>query len=398
MTVGQHPPTTALAPREDGQPEAPPARDLGGLRGVRRSSSLSRPPSVLFLSWKDLANPEAGGSELFVDELILALQDRGHRAGLVCGGPTEPRPYPVIRSGSKYTQYLKAPFTARRVGDWDLLVEVVNGFPWLAPLWWPGPRLCFFHHVHEDQWFRHFPRLVADVGWFVEGTLLPRVYRNTVFGALSDSTAASLVRLGIPESSVHVVHVGLDQTLFDELAPAAPPEPTFVCVGRLVANKGIDRILDAWKIVQQQRPGRLLVIGDGPDREVLERRGVPRVDFLGKVDEATKRQIVAGSDLLVHGAHREGWGMVITEAAALGTPSLAFDADGVRDAIVDGDTGRLAFSVKEMAATWIDLTEPRSPVLAQMAVAGRERARRFTWDRSAAELLEAARAAGAVVG
>ena len=272
----------------------------------------------------------------------------------------------------------------------------MNGFPYLAPLWWRGPRVCFFHHVHEDQWFRHFPRAVAEFGWFVEGTLLPRLYQGTTFGALSESTAAGLVRLGVPRESIHVVHVGLDSTLFDEPALPPSPEPTYVCIGRLVANKGIDRLLDVWEIVQRGRPGRLLMIGDGPDRDLLEARRVPRTEFLGRVDEATKRQIVSQATLLVHGAHREGWGMVITEAAALGTPSLAFDADGVRDAIIDGETGVLAYDLDQMVAEWVALTELGSARLLRMGQSARRRAREFTWDRSVDELLVAAEAAGAL--
>lgn len=363
--------------------------------GQELAAPTSRPPRVLFLSWKDLANPSAGGSELFVDEVILALRRRGHDAALVCGGPTEPRPYPVVRSGSTYTQYLTAPFSVRRLEGWDVLVEVVNGFPWMSPVWWHGPRICFFHHVHHDQWFRHFPHPVSDFGWFMEGQVLPRVYRNTTFGALSESTAASLGRLGLPEEQIHVVHVGLDQTLFDEAVDPSEREDRYVVVGRLVANKGCDRILDAWAEVQAHRPGELVVIGDGPERVALQARGVPRVRFLGHVDERTKRDLIARSAMLVHGAHREGWGMVITEAAAMGVPSLGFDADGVRDAIVDGTTGRLAATHDEMVRAWLDMTEPDSGVLAEMGAAARVRARTFTWDRSAQELLDAVAAAGA---
>jgi glycosyltransferase involved in cell wall biosynthesis len=349
-------------------------------------------PSILFLSWKDLAHPEAGGSEIFVDCLIDELRGRGHRVGLVCGGPVAARPYHIVESGGRYSQYLGAPLKARRMGQWDLLVEVVNGFPFLSPLWWRGPRLCFFHHVHEDQWFRHFPRLVAEVGWFVEGKVVPAVYRRTTFAALSASTASRLAELGVPRRSIHVVNVGLDQTLFDE-AVNEPAGADFVCVGRLVANKGIDRVLAAWELVRPDVGGRLLLIGDGPLRSEIEARRIPGVEVLGRVDEQTKRRLVAVARLLVHGAYREGWGMVISEAGAMGTASLAFDAPGVRDAIVDGETGRLVSTVDEMAAAWRELA--RDPArLERMQGAARTRARELSWARAADQLLVAARQAG----
>lgn len=352
------------------------------------------PGSVLFLSWRDLANPQAGGSEVFVDELMRELQSRGDRVALVCGDPVGPRAYPVFPSGSTFGQYLRAPFVARRSGRWDLLVEVVNGFPFFTPLWWRRPRLCFFHHVHGEQWFRYFPKPVAAFGWFVEVRLLPLLYRRTVFCALSESTAACLAELGIDPSRIHVVHSGLDQSLLEPLPEsergADLDVPTFVAVGRLAANKGLDRLLDAWSIYTASNPGRLRLIGDGPERARLEDRRVPNVEFLGRVDESVKRRTIADASALVHAAYREGWGMVITEAGALGTPSVAFDADGVRDAIRDGVTGRLVSSPEEMATVLAELVHGDPSVLASLGAAAREWAATFTWSRTADELLAAA--------
>ena len=371
----------------------------GEVEGCIEQSPVTR---FLFLAWKDLAHPEAGGSEIFVDELIREFQRRSVDVALICGSPVDQRPYLVLESGSKFGQYLRAPSVvrkARRLGQRELLVEVVNGFPFFTPLWWRGPRLCFFHHVHGEQWFRYFPKPIAAFGWLVECRLLPVLYRRSVFCALSESTAAELQVLGIDPDRIHVVHSGLDETLFEPRANSASDrpggEPTFVSVGRLAANKGIDRILDAWALYTAQCPGRLLIIGDGPDRGRLEHRQVPNVEFLGRVDEDDKRQIIHEATALLHGAYREGWGMVITEAGALGTPSLAFDADGVRDAIRNGSTGRLVGSSEEMARVLIEISsnEESATTWEAMGVAAKEWASTFTWARTADELLVAAAAA-----
>jgi glycosyltransferase involved in cell wall biosynthesis len=205
--------------------------------------------------------------------------------------------------------------------------------------------------------------------------------------------------LGIDADRIHIVHSGLDETLFEPQMNATTDlpvgEPTFVSVGRLAANKGIDRILDAWALYTEKCPGRLLIIGDGPDRGRLEQRQVPNVEFLGRVDEDEKRQIIHEATALLHGAYREGWGMVITEAGALGTPSLAFDADGVRDAIRDGSTGRLVGSSEEMASVMIEMAsnDESASTWKAMGGAAREWAATFTWARTADELLVAAVAA-----
>src|ERR1700728_3567817 len=54
---------------------------------------------VLFVAWRDLASPRAGGSEVLVDELASGLTQRGYQVTLLCGGRTGERPYRVVRSG-----------------------------------------------------------------------------------------------------------------------------------------------------------------------------------------------------------------------------------------------------------------------------------------------------------
>jgi glycosyltransferase involved in cell wall biosynthesis len=87
--------------------------------------------------------------------------------------------------------------------------------------------------------------------------------------------------------------------------------------------------------------------------------------------------------------------MVITEAGALGTPSLAFDADVVRDAIRDGSTGRLVGSSEEMARVMIGISsnDESASTWKAMGGAAKEWASTFTWARTADELLVAAVAA-----
>ncbi|MDQ3306377.1 MAG: hypothetical protein M3535_10470 [Actinomycetota bacterium] len=69
---------------------------------------------ILFLAWRDLANPLAGGSEVLVDNLARGLQGRGHQVSLMCAAPVEPRPYPVHANGGRHAQYLRAPFAYLR--------------------------------------------------------------------------------------------------------------------------------------------------------------------------------------------------------------------------------------------------------------------------------------------
>ena len=136
-----------LSPAQDRLAE--PSRP--GVAGGQASRRAGR--RVVIVAWRDIASPQAGGSELLVDQLAAGLTGRGDHVTLLCGGPAAAHDYDVVRSGGPYTQFLRAPFAfARRVHDCDVVVEVCNGMPFLAPLWSSSPVVCMVNHVHSDLW------------------------------------------------------------------------------------------------------------------------------------------------------------------------------------------------------------------------------------------------------
>lgn len=343
---------------------------------------------VVFVTWRDLANPLSGGSEVVIDRLIVELQDRGHEVALVAGGPVGARPYPVVQAGGTFSQYLVAPaLCRRRFSGWDVLVDVENGVPYFSPLWWRGPRVCLVHHVHTHQWPMRFGPLVAAAGRWAEGVVMPLVYRHELFVAISRSTADSLVELGIDSERIRTVESGIDLPAASAVREKVESaDPLFVAVGRLVPHKRVDLILRAWETVRPVTGGRLVVVGDGPERQSLEEQAGASVEFTGRVEASERDRLLADAWLLVHAAHHEGWGMVIAEAAAWGTPALALDALGVRDVVADGVSGLLASSVEDLASQWIALSSDheRRKTLGKQA---RQRAEGMSWSATAEAFL-----------
>ena len=124
---------------------------------------------IVAVSWRDLAHPQAGGSEMLVDQLLLGLAERGHEVALVCGGPVGRRPYPVHQAGRTYSQYLVAPWRcATRLRRADVLIDVSNGVPFFSPLWRRRPLVCLALHFHGEQWATRFPRPFAALARAVE--------------------------------------------------------------------------------------------------------------------------------------------------------------------------------------------------------------------------------------
>lgn len=354
------------------------------------------PPSprrIVFLAHRDLGNPSAGGSELLVDRLADGLTRRGHQVTLLCGGPAAYRDYRVVSAGGTYGHYLRARSAfARQVGDCDLLVEVCNGMPYLAPLWHRGPTLCLVNHVHTDLWKMRFGGPLAPaarIGRKLEHWALTGARQHGLVVAVSPSTAHALRGIGVPRERIRVVHNGVA-----EPGPRAErsPEPLFVAVGRLVEYKRIDLLLRLWERVRPVTGGRLVIVGDGPERERLERLAGPGVRFTGHVSEAEKHRLLCAAWLLLHPSAMEGWGLVVTEAAARQTPAVAFDVPGLRDSVRDGETGVLARGESSFAAAWMSLAlaEERRESMGKAAV---EHAAGFRWERTVRQFRAVAREA-----
>ena len=331
-------------------------------------------------------NPSAGGAEVLIDRLLLGLDARGHDVTLVCGGPVAQHHYDVVHTGGEFTQYLAAPLIcASRYRRADVVIDVENGLPYFSPLWRRKPSLCLVHHVHTDQWGDRFPKAVAAACRFVENRVMPAVYRNRTFVAVSKSTADDLCAIGVPRSHIRTIESGVDLPV---TTVERSKEPLFISLNRLVPHKRVDLLLSAWQLAADRIPGRLMVLGDGPELAELRRRAetIPRVEVTGRVPEDVKNRLLAEAWGILSTAHHEGWGMSIMEAAAAETPALAIDAPGIRDAIVDGVTGVLVrASDSEMAAAFADaLVQFASDEESRkrLGVAARDRAMGFGWERT----------------
>jgi glycosyltransferase involved in cell wall biosynthesis len=309
---------------------------------------------ILIAAWRDLANDLAGGSEVLVDHLCAGLTERGHDVTLLCANPVGTgHRYQVRPNGGTIDQYLRAPFAyLRHHRHADLVVDVANGVSFYAPLWRRGPSLCLVNHIHTDQWDQWFNRPVAAIGRNLELHAMPAAYRNRLFVAVSPSTADQLVEMGVERDRIRIIINGTD---LPDQPGAESPEPLFVGLGRLVPHKRFELAVEAFNQIQPLIGGRLVIAGEGPERERLLQMAGPGVEVPGRITEAEKHALLRDAWLMVHPASHEGWGLVITEAAAYGTPSLAFRVPGLQDSIVDGMSGVLVDRREQLAEEWLRL-------------------------------------------
>jgi glycosyltransferase involved in cell wall biosynthesis len=275
--------------------------------------------------------------------------------------------------------------------DYDVVVDVQNGVPFWAPLVTRRPVVNLVHHVHREQWPEVFGPVRARLGWWLESVASPRVYARSRYLVVSAATRAELAELGVAPERVDVVYSGRDETVVPvRVAPA--PEPRLVVLGRLVPHKRVELAIDAVADLAAAHAGiGLDVVGHGYWLPELvrhaERRGVgDRVRFHGFVDEETKASVLAAAWVHVLPSLKEGWGLAILEAGALGVTSVAFrQASGTQESIVHGRTGLLVDDVDGfVAATGVLLGD--AALRERLGAAAEVFASGFTWSATAAEV------------
>ena len=308
---------------------------------------------VHVLAWRDLDDPDAGGSEVHADEFMRRWADRGldvlHRTSSALGLPAvdNRNGYRVIRRGSRYSVFPRtvASELTGRMGRYDALVEIWNGVPWFSPIWCRRPRITVFHHVHGPMWDQVMPGPLAPAGRLLEARLAPPFYRRGLTVTPSEATREELIELGFRPDRVRAFPNGVDPNFCPGGAKSA--DPSIIAVGRLAPVKRFDRVIDAAIEARTRVPNlQVQIVGGGPLdtdlRQQIDSAGASGwIRLVGKVthDELVDRY--RRSWLVVSGSIAEGWGLSLTEGAACGTPCVATDIRGHRSSVVDGRSGVL---------------------------------------------------------
>ena len=367
------------------------------LEALVADSGLRR---VHLVSWRDLDDDEAGGSEVHASHVAARWAAAGLdvtlRTSFATGRPpTAVRDgFRVVRRSGRYLVFPHAALTEalRRNGPWDGFVEIWNGMPFFSPLWARGPRITFLHHVHAEMWRMVLSPGLARLGEALEFHIAPPVYRRTRIVTLSDSSKRELVDdLGFHADRVDVVPPGVDGRF--RPGGTKSPDPLVVAVGRLVPVKRFDRLIRSLAVTKAARPDlRAVIVGEGYERPDLERlvRELDADDWIqlpGRLRDDELIELYQRAWVVASTSAREGWGMTLTEAAACGTPSVVSRIAGHRDAVAEGVSGLLADDQEEMVG---HLTRVLSDgaYRAQLSDGALAHAARFSWEATALATME----------
>lgn len=235
------------------------------------------------------------------------------------------------------------------------------------------PVVGTFHAAYASGYNKWYTALRRPLQRMVE--------RLTVSTAVSPEASRDVQRaFGV---ECRILFNGVEVETFAGAEPWPSPEAAILFVGRHEPRKGLSVLLDAY--ADLDRPARLWVASQGPQTDALRGRGVPGVEWLGRVTDDEKARRLRGATIACFPSiEGESFGVVLLEAMAAGTAVLASDLTGYRAVACTGDEAGLVppgdtIALRDALRALLDDPERR----AKIAAAGAARAVALSMDHLA---------------
>ncbi len=361
--------------------------------------------NILIFSWRGPGHPNAGGAEKSTHEHAKIWVKAGHEVTLFTSS------YPGAKSNEKIDGV-----NIKRAGiqifgvqleafkwyifsnkqKFDLVIDQFHGIPFFTPLYIKTKKLGFIHEVTKEVWVlnswpKPFNLIPAVLGTLFESSIFKLFYRNIPFMTVSESTKTDLVKWGIPKEKITVIHNGINIPKI-KILPTKEKEKTLIFLGALSKDKGIEDAIKVFSIInRKEKNWQFWIVGKSDSRYLSELKVLAeklflkgKVKFWGFVGEEEKIRLLSRAHILINPSIREGWGLVVIEAASVGTPTVAYyNVAGLRDSIISGRTGILSrfHSVESLEQEIMDLINNKDKYnsICKNAISW---SKEFSWEKS----------------
>lgn len=306
----------------------------------------------LMLNWRDPRNPLSGGAERVTEAYLAALQARGHEVFWFTSHfpgaafEDEISGIKIIRAGNKGSSIVAAIKWYRRQKRFDLVIDQHHGIPWYAPWWCRTNIVAYLHEVLGPIWDVFYRWPTSALGRYQE-LITHWLYRGVQFWTASATTKAILECHGVKR--VHIIPYGVHTMALPQLDPKPLTPPIrLVMVSRLAPNKRVDHGIRALaELAARGFNANLTVVGSGimepAWRGLTAALGLTdRVRFVGLLPEQEKDEQLRQAHILLHTSLREGWGLNVIEANAMGTPAVVYPVAGLTESTLHDQTGLIA--------------------------------------------------------
>jgi glycosyltransferase involved in cell wall biosynthesis len=311
---------------------------------------------VLILNRRCIRHPERGGAEVYTYHLAKALIEQGARVEWFSsksgdlGNEEEIDGIRFIRKGNEFTTHFYGFLYALKNRD-CLIIDEFNGIGFFT--FYMKNSMILIHQLYNEFWTAELG--IAGYPFKFAEKLFLWMYRNKPAITVSISTFNDLRDIGFHD--IKIIHNGLEIEPLEKV-PEREDRLTIVYLGRLKKTKRPEDAIKAFMLIQKEIPdAELMVIGDGPLSSELRTKyfNIKGVKFSGYLDDKRKYEALKKAHFLLVPSIREGWGQVVIQANAVGTPAIGYNVNGLRDSIQDRETGFLVADHREMASKVIEV-------------------------------------------
>jgi len=377
---------------------------------VSTSSLRQRGERILWISWKDRGHPEWGGAEVLTHELRKRFRADGHHVTLLTSGYDGAATQELcdgietIRVGNnRYSHPLKAiTHYARHLRNrYDLMIEEVNATPYFSVLMErAAKRFLFYHHLEREVWLHEAPPPLNLLGYHVFEPLATRAlgWSGVPLITVSESTRQEMIGYGFQPERISVISEGIELEPLTDLDQARKfSRPTMLSLGGLRAMKRTLDQVKAFEFAKAQVPDlQLKIAGDasGPyGKQVLSYIArspyAKDIDYLGRVSKPQKLKLMRSCHVITVTSVKEGWGLIVTEAASQGTPAAVYDVPGLRDSVRHNATGLVTAENPETLATAVAQLLQNQDEYERLRFGAWDWSKRINFDQSYADLKQA---------
>jgi glycosyltransferase involved in cell wall biosynthesis len=309
---------------------------------------MSSKNSFLFLNWKDINHPNAGGAEIVMHEILKRLVIDNHKVTLLTSDYNNQRfdtidGVEIIRIGSnKYLHSFQALwYYINNLKGFDNIIECVNTVPYFTKFFTKvtSKHFLFYHQLAREVWFYETKFPLSYFGYYLLEPIATKIQtlgQSRVI-TISDSTKNDLIKWGFKKENISIIREGIINKSIDEYNPNSKSKIfTVLFHSSLRPMKRVEDIIKAFKLLLNTSVKAELLISGGGDitklKELINQLDINNnVQLLGRTDDKIKLDLMTRSTVLASTSIKEGWGLIVTEANSMATPAITYNVDGLRD-------------------------------------------------------------------
>lgn len=357
---------------------------------------------ILILNWRDIQNPKGGGAEILTFEIAKRWVALGHEVTQFSerfnGSKSEETMdgVKIIRGGCAQILSFHIPvhiaaffWYLKHKDNFDIVIDEIHGIPFFTPFYVRTKKIALICEVAGDIWDVAFAFPINKLGRFIEDNYF-HFYKNMSFLTISPSTKKSLLEMGVKKDNIYVVPMGI--TVPNKLRDYPKSNvPTLIFVGRLSKTKGIEDAIHVFKKIREVFPNsKFWIVGRGEEnyekelKNIVQKLGLADVViFFGFVSEKKKNELMGRAHILIVPSIKEGWGLVVGEAGIRRTPSVVYDVPGLKDTVIDKETGLIVEATRDAMVSAVLMLLRDKKIYSRLKEGAYNLSKSYNWDKTA---------------